>query len=391
MRPEERETRDISRAALVAALHPDSGQFARLVETAADRIDWPWVLERAAAHKVAALLAARVEQCELTARVGEAAATRLRKTRQEARARADVAHATLRELSARFQEARIPFLVVKGSVVAEHVYRDAAARRFYDVDIVVQPEMVEAAEALLRGEGYRLGQVEKLLGARPRGDAERRLAEKLTHEFYRRFEYEVPFVAPSAARLAVDLHWHIAPRARVRIGAHDLWRYTTAVVVADMQVMTLTPAATVIHLAVHATTCSFPGFRLLHLCDVAWAATRLGAQCEDLRAVADDWGVGAHLDRVLEMTTRTLGVPFPSQPRTALRWRPAFDWAARDAFLVDGAVAQPIPAWRRAWREMVWSIAMRCLRHNLVRSLRVRRSRLRWRWQRWRLRTGAAA
>jgi hypothetical protein len=239
--------------------------------------------------------------------------------------------------------------------------------------------------------GYRLGQVNKLLGVRPHGEAEARLAEAETHRFYRRFEYELPFVASIAAsRLAVDLHWHVAQPSRVKISEHDLWRYTMPVAVAGTQVTTLTPPATLIHLAIHATTCSFAGFRLLHLCDLAWAATRLRAECQDLWAVAEDWGASAQLDSVLEMTERTLGVPLPPELRRGERQfrrsaRPGFQWVARGAFLVDNAAAVGISLWQRAWMEILWSSAMRCLRHNLVRSLRVRWTRLRWQWQRRRL------
>lgn len=391
MRAGQQDARRVSRAALIAALRPDHSEFVEIVRTQSARIDWPWVVERASAHKVVALLAARVEQCGVPGAVGEAVAGRLERVREDVRQRAGWAQETLRELTEHFAQTGIPFMVVKGSVLSEIVYRDPCARRFFDVDIVVRPEMVPRAEVVLRSLGYRLGQVDKLLAVRSHGEAETRLAEAETQRFYRRFEYELPFV-PSAAtsRLAVDLHWHVARRSRVRISEDDLWRYTVPVLVAGTQVTTLTPPATLIHLAIHASTCSFAGFRLLHLCDLAWAATRLRAQCRDLWAVAEEWGTSAHLDSVLEMTERTLGVTLPIELRRGDRQprqmaRPGFQWVARDAFLVDNAVSVGSSLWRRAWMEMLWSIAMRCLRDNLLRSLRVRWTRLRWQWQRRRL------
>ena len=391
MRPVHEDTRAVSRTALIAALRPDHQGFEELVRTAAARIDWPWVLERASTHKVVALLAARVEQCGVTDAVGEAVAVRLAKVREDVQQRAAWAQATLRELTEHFTQTGIPFMVVKGSVLSEIVYRDPCARRFFDVDVVVRPEMVAGAEAVLRSMGYRLGQVAKLLAMRAQGEAEVRLAEAETYRFYRRFEYELPF-APAAgtSRMAVDLHWHVARRSRVRISADDLWRYTMPVTVAGTQVTTLTPPATLIHLAIHATTCSFAGFRLLHLCDLAWAATRLRAECQDLWAVADEWGASAHLDSVLEMTERALAVALPLEVRHGARQsyrmgRPGFQCVACDAFLVDNAAAVESSLWRRVCMEVLWSTAMRCLSDNLLRSLRVRWTRLRWQWQRRRL------
>jgi putative nucleotidyltransferase-like protein len=391
MRAVHEDTRAISRTALIAALRPDHSEFVQIVRAESARIDWFWVLERASAHKVVALLAARVDECGLAGAVEQAVAVRLAKVREDVRQRMGWAQATLLELTERFAQTDIPFMVVKGSVLSETVYRDPCARRFFDVDVVVRPDTVMRAEAALRSLGYRLGQVDKLLTMRSPGGAEKRFAEAETYRFYRRFEYELPFVPPTApSRLAVDLHWHVARRSRMRISADDLWRYTIPVAVAGTQVTTLTPPATLIHLAIHATTCSFAGFRLLHLCDLAWAATRLRTQCRDLWTVAQEWGASAHLDSVLEMTERVLGVALPIELRHVGRQprriaRPGFQWVARDAFLVDNAVGGGSSLWRRAWMEVLWSIAMGCLSDNLLRSVRVRWTRLRWQWQRRRL------
>lgn len=385
------DARGVSRAALIAALRPDGGELADCVRTHSDRIDWPWVLERAAAHKVIALFAARVEQFELASALDEPVAQRLRAARADARRQAEVARETLRALSSSFERERIPFFVVKGSVLAEHVYADAALRRFFDVDVVVPPDAIAQAETLLRSMGYHLGQVQKLLADEPRGAAEVRLAEELTYRFYRRWEYELPFAAPMGApRLAVDLHWHIAPQSRMKVSAEELWQHTTQVRVADLQVLTLKPAATMIHLAVHATTCAFAGFRLLHLCDVAWAAMRFGGEMDGLWSLADKWGASAHLAAVFEMTERVLGVTLPialhrSGRRPDVVARYPFHVVARDTFLLGDADASRAAWWRRAWAEALWSVAMGCLHHNLVRSLRVRITRIRWQWARRRL------
>ena len=383
--------RDLSRAALVAALRPDSGDFVSLVQMHAQRIDWPWVVERAKTHKVAGLLAGRVESGGVAALLAADSATQLRAIRAEACRHAHTARRALHELAGQFSRERIPLLVVKGSVLAECVYGDPTLRRFFDIDIVVPPDSVDRTEALLRSVGYRLGQVEKLLAAQPNGDAEARLAEAVTYQFYRRFEYELPFVVSKGmSGLAVDLHWHIAPRARLRISPQELWRHTVPVAVADTEVLTLTPAATVIHLAVHATTCAFAGFRLLHLCDVAWAAAHFGDQLDGVWELAERWGIDAHLDGVFAMTEGVLGVSLPAVVRRAGRarnalTRPAFAVAASATFLVGDAGASNAAWWKRAWNEVTWSLAMRCLRHNLGRSVRVRLSRMRWQWRRWRL------
>lgn len=393
--------RELSRRALVLSLHPDSSAFRRWVGLHASAIDWPWVLRRAQAHKVAALLAARVEECGLMTSLDADVGKRLREVRQEARARGQVAHRTLQRLAELFGDAGIPFFVIKGSVLAEHVYGDASLRRFADVDLVTEREMLGQAEALLRSLGYRFGQVEELLAASPKDRIESQAAEALTRRFYERFQYELPFDAPrggdprGGGLLPVDLHWQVAPAFRLKVGAQQLWEQTVPVVVAGTRITTFNPAATLLHLAVHASTCALAGFRLLHLCDVAWAATRWNDQADGLWALAETWGVTTHLGDVLETVERGLGIPIPSPLRRGARrqtlLRPSLRQVATEAFLVEAGRDSDWSTLRRVWAEVVWNVAMGCLRWNVMRSVRTRLARLQWAVWRWRHRRRTAS
>ena len=388
-RVQDPERRAASVHALMTALRPDAEPFERWVTTHGDRVDWPWVLDRAVAHKVAALVAARLDSCRRTLALSPDVRKRLGRIQQESAQHTDVARRTLIRLDEEFRRDGIPFLVVKGSVLAEHVYCDPRIRRFVDVDIVVPREAVARAEARLRSLGYRLGQADELLAARPSRAGERATAEALTRRFYERFHYELPFDAPRDGRwLPVDLHWHIAPASRLRAPAERLWEQTAVLTVAHTQITTLNPLATVIYLAVHATTCSLSGFRLLHLCDAAWAMTRFADQCGELWDLARAWGCATHLASVLETVERVLGVPIPAvlrdAPHRRVPFTPLFRSAVTETFLVEAGRDAGWSRWERIRAEAVWNLAMRCLRWNLMRSLRVRLTRLHWKVLRWR-------
>jgi hypothetical protein len=245
---------------------------------------------------------------------------------------------------------------------------------------------VGPAERLLRALGYQLGQVEELLGTPPKGPTESPAAEALTRRFYERFHYELPFDAPrGGALLPVDLHWHVAPASQWTVSVEQLWAQTLPVVIGDIQLITLNPPATLIHLAVHATTCALAGFRLLHLCDVAWAATRWSEHADGLWALAETWGVAAHLGAVLDTVDRGLGVPIPAAiRRRRSSFRPALSLVATEAFLVDSHQEPEESTLQRLWAEVAWNVAMRCLRWNVTRAVRVRLVRARWRLFRWR-------
>jgi Uncharacterised nucleotidyltransferase len=392
---EERDARALSRHAFVAALRPGGGDLAHVVERHGARIDWRWIVERAAAHKVAALLAARMDACGVTPQLADDLRAQLRAIPDAAAASAGAAQQTLHELAELYERAAIPFLVIKGSVLAERVYGDPHLRPFEDVDVVVRPEDVGRAEQVLRSLGYRLGRIRRLLATAPHGEAEAQLAEAVTRRFYERFHHEIPFVpARGDQRLPVDLHWRVAPAVVLNIGTEELWARTASVPVAGVRITTLDAEATLLHLAVHATTCSLAGFKLLPLCDVAWVVTQCGGY-RDLWELAAAWRVRAHLETVLDTVERGLGVSIPASVRAARPRRheagAAVRRVARDAFLIDYRGNTEVPRLQRAWAEILWNVAMGCLRYNVARSLRVRLSRLRWRLLRWRARVRSAA
>jgi len=357
----------LERRGIIAALHPEAQRFADWARAHAVAADWPWMVDAARAHKVAALLAARVEACGLADAVGAAPAAALREVRDDAAARAIASEHTLARLTDVFGAAAVPFFVVKGSLLSQHVYRDLRLRRFADVDVVVRVADVGRAEAALRALDYRPGGVEEILAAPPQRPADRDRAHALARRFQARQLLAYAWYAPAGgALLAVDLHWHVAP-ARLHVPEAALWAETEMAPVGDTLVRTFTPAATLIHLAVHATTALLSGFRLMHLCDVAWAARHYAAHADAMWALADQWRVRRHLLVVFGMIERVLHIELPlalparAPRRIADRWLQA---ATAEPFLFDAPNHKRLPLSRRLWPEVQWSVAMGSLRRN---------------------------
>jgi hypothetical protein len=379
------------RRGIIAALHPEAQRFADWAAVHAAAADWPWMVQTAQAHKVAALLAARVETCGAAEPIGAAPLAALRAVRDEAATRAVASQHTLAQLTARFGAAGVPFFVVKGSLLSQDVYRDVRLRRFFDVDIVVHAADVACAEAALRQLDYRPGGVEEILAAPPQQPAERQRAYVLARRFQAQQLLAYAWYAPSSALLAVDLHWHVAP-ARLHVAEAALWAETQAARVGDVDVLTFTPAATLIHLAVHATTALLSGFRLMHLCDVGWAARRYAADVDAMWALADRWRVRDHVLLVFETVERVLQIELPfavpaRAPRRVARRSIAI--ATAEPFLFDAPRHKRLPLARRLRPELHWSIAMRSLRRNVAVIGAVTLARLRLALFRWR-RRGAA-
>ena len=357
-----------NRQALRLAVRPDGSAFAAWARAHAGAVDWPWVLGAAEAHKLAALLAARLAGAGIDTSLDARLRRRLFMARVEAARRAGMAERTLATVAAALDAGDLPFFVVKGSVLARQVYGDPHLRRFADVDVVVRHADVPRAEALLAQLGYRAGGAEGLLATRLTGDAEHARAQVLTRDFDRRHLAAHTWYAPADRDLlSIDLHWHVSP-ARLRVDEARLWDQTVAVDIAGTTVRTFAPAAMLIHLAAHATTCLLNGFRLLHLVDVAWAATRFADQAAATWQLAAEWRVAPHLAQVLAMAERLLEIELPlaagpGAPRPARPWSEA---ATTEAFLLDAAhLARRSPA-SRLWREAVWSVAMGCVRRNVT-------------------------
>jgi hypothetical protein len=324
---------------------------------------------------VAALLAARLRPSSVWTRLTPTQRAALDAATSRAEAVVGAAERTIQLLDRHLRREGIPFLVTKGIVLSRFVYPAPNLRSFSDVDIVVAPQNVAAAVAVLHSHGYRQGQVRQTLGAPPAKD-ELPAARQMTRRFYERFEHEIPFTAPATGELLpVDLHWHIAPYRRLAIDAGDLWRESRTVALAGLEVSTLAPEATLLHLALHATTCSLAAFRLLHLCDVAWTVHRAAHDPDRLRRLATRWGAQRHLDRVLAMTTLLFGSPARATHSPAVSPR-----LGDGAFLLDDAPR----SWpQRLWSESVWGIATGCLAHNVARSTAMRWTRAMWRGRRW--------
>ena len=158
---------------------------------------------------------------------------------------------------------------------------------------------------------------------------------------------------------------------------------TTTADVAGITVQTLDAEARLIHLAVHALESWFHGFKLLHLCDVAWTVAMSEPDYRDLWPLARAWGAAYHLELALRIVDRLWSVPAARtllaerQPSIALRT--ALRLVGDERVLVDRNTGPTHPWPRRAAIELVWGIAVRGLRTKLRFSLGRRVAAARWR------------
>ena len=102
--------------------------------------------------------------------------------------------AELGRLLGSFAAARLPVMPLKGPALAELLYPDPTIRPCCDLDLLIRPDDLTRADALLRELGYR------------------RLADAHSFQFDAAFDHATLYEEPSGVR--VDLHWSLLSEPR---------------------------------------------------------------------------------------------------------------------------------------------------------------------------------
>jgi Uncharacterised nucleotidyltransferase len=217
---------------------------------------------------------------------------------RELRAAATVTHlrmlSELDMVSRVLGAAAVPYLVLKGPVLAGALYRRPDLRSYVDLDLLVAPADFGAALGALEQAGCRVFERNWTLAA------DRMLGE------LRLF---------TRAGTVLDLHWHVIAdrqaRALFPIDLAAARSRARTVQVGGRSVSTLDAADTVVHLALHAALAG--GHRLLWLKDLEQALRPpQGPEWTVLSARAAQWAAGPGVALMLDRAAGTLGVPVPA-------------------------------------------------------------------------------
>jgi hypothetical protein len=226
--------------------------------------------------------------------------------------------------------ADLPWATFKGPVLSESLHPVAGLRSYTDLDVLVSPaQLREATERLLRAGWTVLATPEDLLNGEVTGEIE----------------------LGRAGGAVVDLHWSLVLsetlRRRFDIPTAELLSRSTPLMIGPVEVRTLDPVDTLVHLCHHA---AFSGaVRLVHLLDVDQAARRI----EDWDLVgqrARSWGAGAQVGLVLARSRRVLGTPLPADLDRRLGLSRAFGTLLST---VDHAWPAPAVRHEASWSRLV--------------------------------------
>jgi hypothetical protein len=259
-------------------------------------------------------------------------------------------HGALRAL----QDAGITPILLKGAALAETVYAQRALRPMSDIDLLVKPEAVSRAAAILAHLGYT------------------RQPHPQTDTWVNAHAYEVVFTkaAPVANAWHLDLHWHLdRPGRPFAIDLDGLWARAQPAIIAQIKTLVLAPEDLLLHVCLHTCKHQFTFFGLRACCDIAAIIRSYGATLDwgQVTSRAAQWQIAPYVDLPLRLAQELVGAAVPEAVLDDLRPE-GFDarmlvWAGAE--ILEETTAAPLfPAllqlWRGRWRvekaAVVWRI-----------------------------------
>jgi hypothetical protein len=274
-------------------------QLLRVALGTAEAKDYRWpagvnlavFAEILARHRVGAYLHHRLvagTRAQLPKTVQELLAVAARNTARRALGRS----AELVRIAQRFGDASIPFLTVKGPLLAKELYGGVGIRHAGDLDLLIAPERLADADKALRGAGCRRSQPDFELSPR-----QQREYMQLKHEF----EY-----FNDATGVRIEVQWRL--EGLVALTFDGLRKREVHGELGGQMVGMLPPMEHLTYLFVHGAKhgwCS-----LFWLLDVA-LALRETRNWEEFRDTAVRLGASRALEQGVRLCAQVLGVDAP--------------------------------------------------------------------------------
>jgi len=227
--------------------HPD---HRRALELAGNGLRWAHVERLAAAHGVRPHLLSALNACADPGGFGELKKSLQRFWRVHA-ARNLYAAGEVGRIADCFDQRGIGFATFKGVALAATLYGDISRREFNDIDIIVRPADLDAAQSALESCDYRAAQG----------------SGREWRKTFLGYQRQYVFVRTDST-LAVDLHWDFFPHDfAFPLKTSDIWRGLEYVSIAGRAVPTLDAETLAIYLIGHGAK---EGWKSLGwVCDVA--------------------------------------------------------------------------------------------------------------------------
>lgn len=281
-------------------------------------VDWDHLLQSANWQRLTPLLSHHLMSPELASFVPERIMPRLQSIHYQSLARNMLLQDELGHILSGFNKEGIPVIILKGAALLDTIYRDISLRPMSDLDILVRPEDIGRAEALVLELDYTY-LVKPDDGP---ADQQNRHLSNLGHR---------------KKGIFLEVHRHIVNTDDAfHFDISDFWARARPVRKAKAEALVFSPEDLLIHLSI-----KFLSDRryqsnaaVSQLCDIAEMINHYADSLdwELIVKTSREKGFAAGLYSVLYACQRILGTPVPTAVMQGIR-PPQFDPAVMDLFL----------------------------------------------------------
>jgi hypothetical protein len=203
-----------------------------------------------------------------------------------------------------FQEAGIPFVLIKGPSMAYEFYHPVEMRPYSDIDLVIQDRDYERVKSVLLKLGMEVTHPER-------------------EEIRRTYFNSVPFSKPGQETIFLDLHWEtlmISWNRQPFLKGREVWEQVRWISVLDLRLPVLQPQMLIPYLCLHLALHHQFG-NLLTLCDLDLAIRKYGGEVDWDRILqqAIDLKIKKPVYYSLRLVSTLLATPVPISILESLR------------------------------------------------------------------------
>ena len=268
--------------------------------------DWDLLLEKATRPRLSCLVSHHLRSADLRMLVPQKVLQKLQNLYYSSLARNMLIQDELSHLLAAFNKEGIPVIVLKGAALLGSVYQDISLRPMSDLDILVQPEHLDRAEAVAFYRGFKY------------------VHSRQSQEIARIKIHQLPYLIHPEKRFVLEIHQHIVDvDSPYRFGLGAFWTRARPNRMFGADALTLAPEDLLIHLSVHFLFDRHyqSNSALGQLCDISEVILHYGNSLDWnlLEKTAKENGIAAGLHCVFYACEQLLGTQVPASVLTQLQ------------------------------------------------------------------------
>jgi len=270
-----------------------------LKDLLARELDWDLLLEKATWYRLSCLVSHHLRSADLSAFVPQLVLQKLQRIYYLSLARNMLFQDGLSQLLSALNGEGIPVIVLKGSALLGSVYQDISLRPMSDLDILIQPDHLDRAEAIALCQGFVY------------------IASRHSQELARMKIRHLANMMHVQKRISLEIHQHIVDSASpYHFDLRSFWARARHVTILDSSALTLAPEDLLIYLGInflrdrHYSSSSAVG----QLCDISEVILHYGDSLNWnlIERAAKEYGIAPTLHCAFYICEQLLGTKVPA-------------------------------------------------------------------------------